>query len=109
MDNCQLCYGSRGADSAGESILPDFLPLHRTFQLRALERNTSYYLVFTCTDIYGEGWASDWIYFTTGIHSSTEKALVTVNGYVTKQLWDNSFDVTNVYFNIVYDKLKTAL
>ena len=38
----------------------------RTFQVRSLERNSSYYLVFTCTDIYGEQWASDWIYFTTG-------------------------------------------
>ena len=66
MDNCQVCYGARDCDGARETILPDFLPEQRTFQLRSLERNTSYYMMMTCTDIYGEPWASDWIYFTTG-------------------------------------------
>ena len=66
MDNCQVCYGAREGDRAQETILSDFLPVHRTFQLRSLERNSSYYMIMTCTDIYGEHWASDWIYFTTG-------------------------------------------
>ena len=69
MDNCQVCYGALDSDRGEETILPDYLPLHRTFQLRSLERNSSYYTLIACTDIYGERWTSDWIYFTTGLYS----------------------------------------
>ena len=66
MNNCQIVYGPTEDDDEHEDIVKNFIPDHRSFQIKNLQCNTSYWLVMTCTDIYGSIHNSSVLNFTTG-------------------------------------------
>jgi len=65
MNNCQIVYGPTEDDDEDEDIVKNFIPDHRSFQIKNLQCNTSYWLVMTCTDIYGSIHNSSVLNFTT--------------------------------------------
>ena len=70
MNTCQISYGPTDENNDEEkeiiAIKRTFIPDHRSFQVNSLQRNTSYWLFMTCTDIYGDVYNSSILNFTTG-------------------------------------------
>jgi len=69
MNTCQISYGPTDENNDEEkeiiAIKRTFIPDHRSFQVNSLQRNTSYWLFMTCTDIYGDVYNSSILNFTT--------------------------------------------
>lgn len=66
MSSCQISFGrDEDGDTEAEETVRNWVPDHRSFQVGGLSRNTSYWLVMSCTDTAGTILNSSLLRFTT--------------------------------------------